>query len=920
MKLRTLRLALPTIAVLSLPSPGLSAPKSKTFNLTHLDTAEGVEEYTLPNGLRVLLFRETSRPQITVNITYLVGSRHEGYGESGMAHLLEHMLFKGTKRHRQILELYANRGGMTNGTTWYDRTNYFSTMPSSPDNLSFLLDAESDRMINSLISADDLAKEFSVVRNEFERVENNHQSVLSLSLLNQAFQWHGYGRATIGSRADIEKVPVDKLREFYRKYYQPDNAVLIIGGDFDPAFAKQQIAKYFGPIAKPTRVLLPTYTVEPAQEGPRQFVLHRTTDQALTSVLYKTEAGTHEAIPAIEAAGDALTRKPTGFLYKALVEKGLASEVSYAAYRNAEPSVIMFQAKVNPGQNPEVVGQKMASLIEGFDFTSLGEKDVKRYQADQHKYFAKVAADTPTFVDDLSEAVAIGHWKFSFVIRQRIDALTPKDFASVGSYFQPNNRTLGSVIPTPKVTLPSDRTAPSLDTVKAYSSRNAKAGNAPVLPADLNALQSKVETFQLKSGLKATILAHPFRGDRISMHIVLPFGSKEGLANRNVAVKTLAPMLLRGTASKDATELADSLLLLESEIIPFTDFSYEGQNAIQFKAETSVENLDEFLKLWTEILRKPRFDADEFALMKKEILGSLRGNLQDPAYLAKRELLRSFLPYEASDIRSIPSLQAEYDALEKLQLKDLKDLHATLLGANHGQLIVVGNVQKDRLKRDLDTLLGDWNSKGSFESLAVKLQAPNRSSQRIDTPNKKMARVGIASLINLKPTDADYPALLMAVHTFGISGTNRLWTRLREKEGLSYGTGSSLAPAYGANEGTALFSYAICAASNADRALALMQEEYTRLTAQGITEEELQRVVKAYLEDRKNELASPDSLSQLLLANAKHQLDLKQLAEIDSKVGKLTVAEVNAAVKKYLSPKPALSISVLDEKQKGASL
>lgn len=188
--------------------------------------AEGVVEYRLSNGARVLLYAEQSRPTITVNMTVLVGSRHEGYGEAGMAHLLEHMVFKGTPTFPDVPKALRDHGASFNGTTSQDRTNYFETVPANDKNLDFAIHLESDRLVNSYVRREDLMSEFTVVRNEFERGENSPESVLTDRVLGAAFDWHNYGKTTIGNRSDIERVPIDRLQNFYRKYYQPDNVVI----------------------------------------------------------------------------------------------------------------------------------------------------------------------------------------------------------------------------------------------------------------------------------------------------------------------------------------------------------------------------------------------------------------------------------------------------------------------------------------------------------------------------------------------------------------------------------------------------------------------------------------------------------------------------------------------------------------------
>ncbi|MEX2142011.1 MAG: pitrilysin family protein, partial [Pirellulales bacterium] len=169
---------------------------------------EGITEYQLDNGLRVLLYPDQSRPKVTVNMTVLVGSRHEGYGETGMAHLLEHMVFKGTPTHPNIPKALQEYGAQWNGTTSEDRTNYFETVNAGDKNLEFAIRMEADRLVNSRVKREDLLSEMTVVRNEFERSENDPSSVLYKRMIAAAFEWHNYGKTTIGNRSDIERVPI----------------------------------------------------------------------------------------------------------------------------------------------------------------------------------------------------------------------------------------------------------------------------------------------------------------------------------------------------------------------------------------------------------------------------------------------------------------------------------------------------------------------------------------------------------------------------------------------------------------------------------------------------------------------------------------------------------------------------------------
>ena len=250
-----------------------TAPAATPGKPEKVTSVEGITEYRLANGLRVLLFPDPTKPTITVNITYQVGSGHESYGETGMAHLLEHLVFKGTPNHPNIPQELTAHGARPNGSTWFDRTNYFETFGATDVNLEWALDLEADRMINSYIAKKDLDSEMTVVRNELERGENDPASILEERVLSTAFLWHNYGKSTIGATSDLENVPIDRLQGFYRTFYQPDNAVLLVAGKFDEAKTLELVNRIFGKIPKPTRALPTFYTLDPTQDGERSVTL-----------------------------------------------------------------------------------------------------------------------------------------------------------------------------------------------------------------------------------------------------------------------------------------------------------------------------------------------------------------------------------------------------------------------------------------------------------------------------------------------------------------------------------------------------------------------------------------------------------------------------------------------------------------------
>ncbi|MDQ3043241.1 MAG: insulinase family protein, partial [Acidobacteriota bacterium] len=407
-------------------------------------TVEGITEYRLPNGLKVLLFPDQTKQTITVNITYLVGSRHESYGETGMAHLLEHLVFKGTPRHPNIPAELTSHGARPNGTTWVDRTNYFETFAANDENLNWALDLEADRMVNSYIAKKDLESEFSVVRNEMESGENNAFRVLWQRVMGTAYEWHNYGKSTIGARSDVENVPIDRLQAFYKRYYQPDNSVLLVAGKFDEAKTLDLIKKYFGAIPKPDRVLPGIYTVEPSQDGERMVTVRRTGDTQMLMAGYHVPPGSHQDAAAVAVMAEVLSSEPSGRLYKALVEPKKASAIFSLNLQTKEPGYLLFGSELRKENSLDDVRSTMTETVESFMKTAPTKEEVDRAKTAMLKDI-ELALNDPNRVGlEMSEWIAQGDWRLYFLTRDRLKKVTPEDVQRVAqTYLKQTNRTVG---------------------------------------------------------------------------------------------------------------------------------------------------------------------------------------------------------------------------------------------------------------------------------------------------------------------------------------------------------------------------------------------------------------------------------------------------------------------------------------------
>ncbi|WP_141735673.1 M16 family metallopeptidase [Oligoflexus tunisiensis] len=908
-----LALGLTSQFAMSAAQPSAKAEIVAIPGVKSVTEVEGLKEYQLTNGLKVVLFPDPSKPRVTVNLTFNVGSRHEGYGEAGMAHLLEHMLFKGTSERPDIWKQLQDRGARFNATTYFDRTNYFETLPAGNGNLEFALALEADRMVNSKIAPEELAKEFSVVRNEFERGENDPTGVLFEQMMNAAYQWHGYGRTTIGNKSDIEQVPPARLKEFYQQYYQPDNALLVVAGSFDEKEALTLINKYFGPIPKPTRTLIPTYTVEPVQEGERTVTLQRNGDQAAVGLAYHTVAGSHPEFPAVQAMTSALTQKPSGLLYKELVEKGHAVEIEADALQLAEPGVIVFVAKVAKGKDPHAVAKRMKDILDKLKPSQFTQTDVTRFQANFSRSFDLAMTDSASIAIYLSEWFSRGDWRLMFLNRDRVDNLTLAQLQGALKYLKPSNRTVGLFIPTKNLDKVAETTPVNvMAALKDYKGRTEVAAGEFFEPTLAN-VQKRTQYSELPNGMKVALTPKKSRGAPVSFRFDLHVGSEADLKDRLVALHILPRVMLRGTKKHDYLALNDQLALTKTSFNGFATWSLDNPGKIVFSGTTVGPKLDKAIDLATEILMQPSFDPQQFQLVKQEYLAQLKESALDPGDLTNREFMRTLAGVAPSDVRYIPTLEEEIKLVEKLTVNDVKAVYSKLVGASSGQFVAVGDLDAEKLKKQLTASVGQWRSPKGFQPITYQHQPVKAGVITFNTPDKKGANVSVVQALALKDTDPNYPALRIASNILGTGGTSRIFGRLRQKEGLSYGAGG-LIRADQQNDLGYLIAYAICAPQNVEKSVAAIREELIKFQKDGVTAEELTNAKQAYAESKKNALMRDASIVEVLSSNMELGRDLSFDIKLDEAIAKVDLAAVNAALKDVVKPDQMTVITALDKK------
>lgn len=864
--------------------------------MVQVTSVEGITEYRLANGLKVLLFPDVSKQTITVNMTYLVGSRHESYGETGMAHLLEHMVFKGSTRHPNIPQELTEHGARPNGTTSFDRTNYFETFAATEENLLWALDLEADRMVNSFIAKKDLDTEMTVVRNEFESGENNPAGVLEERVLSTAYLWHNYGNSPIGSRADVENVPIERLQNFYRTWYQPDNAVLLVAGKFDPAKTLESIAKLFGPIARPSRKLPELYTVEPAQDGERSVALRRVGDAQYVMAAFHVPAGSHGDSAALTLLSTVLGDAPSGRLYKSLVETQQAAQVFSDLYSLHDPGVIMVGAQVRKESSLDTARDTLLKTLETLATQPATREELERARAQELKQFELGLNNSDRVGLALSEYMAMGDWRLYFLSRDRIRNVSLDDLKRVaGSYLAPINRTIGMSYATEAPTraeIPANPDVVAL--LKDYKGDAAKTEGEAFDPSPAN-IEARTRRSQLPGGLQLALLPKKTRGSAVNVNLTLRFGDLQSLSGQRQAASFAAAMLMRGTTLHTRQQLQDEFDRLKARVNVSG-----GGSTVSASVETTRENLPAVLSLVAEVLRKPAFPQAEFDTLKQQRLAALEEQVKEPNALGQNALQRHISPYSATDIRHVASLEESMTEIRATTLDSARRFYQQFYGAATGELAVVGDFEEKELTALAGKLFNDWKGRGRFERVPAEYHDVAAINQTIQTPDKANAFMMAAINLKLRDDDADYPALVLANYMLGGGFLNsRLAVRLRQQDGLSYGAGSQL-QASSLDQSGVFIGYAIYAPQNAVRLEAGFREEMQRALKDGFTAEELAAAKSGWLQSRQVSRAQDAELTRTLANDLFIKRTLTWDAALEQKVAALTPEVVNAAVRKWL--------------------
>ncbi len=885
----------------------------------YIKSAGGIDEYRLKfNDLSVLLMEDHSAPVATFMVTYHVGSRNEAVGYTGATHILEHMMFKGSKEHNRekgtrVAEVLQNLGAQMNATTWMDRTNYFELLPS--EHLEVGIKVEADRMRNAFLHDKDRQAEMTVVRNEFENGENEPFNALDKNIWATAYQAHPYHHPTIGWRADIENVSTERLKGFYNTYYWPNNATATVIGDFDTKKALNMIEKHFGQYSGSPNEIPGMYTTEPKQEGPRRLEIKRSGQTGIIGIAHKIPDGRNLDIYPIQILSNILGGGKSSRLYRKLVDAGLATNLFMWDFGFHDNGLFVTYIFLTPGTDhseiEKIVLNEYADIVE----KGVTDKEIKKAQAQLRADVAFSRDGSFSIASSINEAIAIGDWILYTSQLERYNMVTAADVQRVArEYLVKDQSTTGWFVPEPNgrnnTVIPGSIHQPQPwqppESISALTIESNQADGSVNAGATL---ASQINEKEIISGLRLFTMNNGIR-DVVTINGSFLGGDIYSPKTNPFVADMTAAMLDQGTIGKNKYAISDALESVGASI----NFS-SGNYRVRFSARCLSRDVPLVISLLAEQLRQPAFNKDELDNLKKRTIGELERARENPQRRAHTAFLQGLYPEGHPNYTY--DIDREIDFIEQILVSDLKKFHRLSYGLGSLEFVAVGDTKNHQIADALKKGFGDWQT-SELEPLSEFMTANTKkeAARYVNIPEKTSMDMFLGQAIGIDRNHEDYYPLMMGLYILGGNFSARLMSTVRDQQGLTYGISAGVAGVENNNDGY-WFAFGTFAPNLLEAGRQATLEQLELLIKSGVSELELKNKQTTITGAFKVGLATTRGIAGQVLTNAERGRKLDYLDRFPEIINGISLVKVNRTLSKYLDLDRLLFVaagSLADEK------
>ncbi|CAN5222379.1 pitrilysin family protein [soil metagenome] len=866
---------------------------------------QNIRQYRLKsNGMDVILCERHATPIVTTMVVYHIGSRNEAVGYTGSTHFLEHMMFKGTKEHDPLKktgfdDLLKPIGGYNNATTSQDRTNYFEIVPAK--SLPLTLAIESDRMQHLLLRSTDRASEMTVVRNELERGEDDSRELLENNTFSTAFKEHPYHHPVIGWRSDVEGVPIERLRQFYKDFYYPNNATLILVGDFKTEPTLALIQKYFGAIAKAPKPYPKVYTTEPPQEGERRYTVKRGSESPKLEIAYHSPRALDKdqiTLTIMESLlGD--ESKRSSRLYKRLIDTSLASDVNTSNYQMHDPGLFSVTAAASPNVPLEKVEKESIKEIDRLKTEPVPIDELNRAKQAIVKRLKLEVSDPVGLADQLTEAIATSDLKWWLSFSNKIQAVTQADIMRVAKkYFGEDNRTVGYYLPktaaaTEIVSEPSAGTSIDSDTEPPVmaADNSVKTRTASPTSAIAANFSSRVKKQILPNGLTVVVMPIPGTGT-VAISGKIQAGTIFRDFHQTQVPEFVADMLTKGSASYSKEGLAKRLEEMGTSLAFGEDDFW-----VSFDTEVITEDFPSLMEMASDCIRKPKFSSSELTKTKKQKHSILKDRISSTSDQSWNAFTRAV--YKPDSVYYDKKFEDQIAELDKMDVSDLRAYHEAHYIPANTVLTVVGDINPDDAIAVIAKQFQDWSG-GERQPIKISESQllPNKpTTLTVPLPDKANIDVIMGHPVPVSIQTTDYAATCVGNAAFGYDSFACRLGPVRDQYGLTYSISSYLAsPAKKYAPWAIGFSVN---PENYNKTVSLVSKILSDYVKSGITPRELS-IEKSHLSGAFYVgMRSAKQISGRLCEYEILGVGAKYMDEYAKIINAVTIDEVNAAIRKY---------------------
>jgi zinc protease len=857
--------------------------------------AGGISSYRLENGFKVILIPFPNASNTRIELLVKAGSKIEGYGQTGMAHLLEHMLFKGAGKRKSIKDDLTGLGATYNGTTTTDRTNFFEVVDADDRKIEELIRLEADRFIRPTFTAGDLSSEMTVVRNELENSEHQPFRLVTDALNRNLFAWHGYGRSTIGARSDIEGASYVSLKNFHKQHYRPDNAVLIISGKFDPDRVLQLTGSLFKEAKNPSANLTIDVTRESPQARTSKTDLFQNLGTTVAASGWRLPGMTERSVYAFDLAATAICDSQWGSLRKDIVvDRKLA--VSTSCYTSIDPDYSKFIAYARAGQDSsaEKISSELIKHVEDAARKGITQEQLERAKLSNATSFHKTVADYQELARNISEAEVGGDWRLLFWSNDVYKSITLEEAnQALSKWLIPTNRS-DVLLHHSELAKPIAVSTPvHIDSLLGSMNWSNVIPTADPLPktfTELANLEQKVDFG--RSDVEAALIKRKTSGDLVYFSFENDYGSEQTLKNRRVACTAASALIKFGGNGLDRDALNARMESLHARWMMDLERIY-----LEVPKNNLNEAFDTLFAAWTA----PLLPVAEFESYKASVSANYEAALKDPTRLLEYELAMRFDNYPEGSWNKPQKIEERLEALKSLRYEDVKRCSKDFSGVAHASLGVVGDISPNELKALWEKTVSLKASKLPYQRSAVPV-APKSIDARpivITKPDSPNAKIIGTSVIPMSLRSEEHAALEIAVYVLGGTSRSLIWEQVREIDGFAYqaGMGISVDPY---DERATVEIRATSSTGNAEKTLLSLKGVLSKALKDGISDEQLKVAKESWKESRKSFLGDETLYALSMTSNMQSGKDFRDTIELDQKIANTSSAEATRILRKYV--------------------